>query len=77
MLNTIDVTPTPEGLRHSVQLFEAQIKQSEQLIKVAEEWLEFVDMEQCVYVVPFGVPHLRGGIGGPARAGAAAHRAHA
>jgi hypothetical protein len=32
MLNTIDVTPTPEGLRHSIQLFEAQIKQSEHLI---------------------------------------------
>ncbi len=56
MLNTIDVTPTPEGLRHSVQLFEAQIKTSEHLIKVAEECLEFVDMEQCVYVVPSEFP---------------------
>ena len=56
MLNTIDVTPTAEGLRHSVQLFEAQIKTSEHLIKVAEEWLEFVDMEQCVYVVPSEFP---------------------
>jgi hypothetical protein len=56
MLNTIDVTPTPEGLRHSVQLFEAQIKQSGHLIKVAEEWLEFVDAERCVYVVPSEFP---------------------
>jgi hypothetical protein len=56
MLKAIDVTPTPEGLRHSVQLFEAQIKTSEHLIKVAEEWLEFVDMEQCVYVVPSEFP---------------------
>jgi hypothetical protein len=56
MLNTIDVTPTPEGLRHSVQLFEAQIQKSEHLIKVAEEWLEFVDLEQRVYVVPSEFP---------------------
>ncbi len=52
MLKAIDVTPTPEGLRHNVQLFEAQIETSEHLIEVTEEWLDFVDMEQCVYVVP-------------------------
>ena len=53
---TIDITPTQEGMRHSIQLFEEQIKKSEHLIKVAEEWLELLDIERCVYVVPSEFP---------------------
>jgi tagatose-1,6-bisphosphate aldolase non-catalytic subunit AgaZ/GatZ len=56
MLQTIDMTPTPEALRRSVQLFEAQIKKSEHLIKVAEEWIELMDTERCVYVLPSEFP---------------------
>ncbi len=52
MLQMIDITPTPEGMRHSIRLFEDQIAKSEHLIKVAEEWLELLDTERCVYVVP-------------------------
>jgi len=53
---TIDLTPTPEGMRHSTDLFEQQIAKSEHLIKVAEEWLELLDIERCVYVVPSEFP---------------------
>ena len=56
MTMTIDITPTPEALRHSVQLFETQITKSQHLIDVAEEWLEFVDTERCVYIVPSEFP---------------------
>ena len=51
-METIDITPTPEGLRHSIQLFEEQIAKSEHLIKVAEEWMELTDTERRVYVAP-------------------------
>ena len=51
-MDTIDLTPTPEGMRHSIQLFEEQIAKSEHLIKVAEEWLELTDRERRVYVAP-------------------------
>jgi hypothetical protein len=53
---TVDITPTREGLQHSVQLFEEQIAKSEHLIKVADEWLELLDIERCVYVVPSEFP---------------------
>jgi len=55
-MTTIDIAPTPEGMRHSIQLFEEQIRKSEHLIKVAEEWIEFTDIERCVYVVPSEFP---------------------
>src|SRR6266540_6720941 len=55
-MKTIDIAPTPEGMRHSIQLFEEQIKTSEHLIKVADEWIELMDMERCVYVVPSEFP---------------------
>ncbi len=55
-MKTIDIAPTPEGMWHSIQLFEEQIKKSEHLIKVAEEWIEFTDIERCVYVVPSEFP---------------------
>ena len=51
-MDTIDLTPTPEGLRHSIQRFEEQIAKSEHLIRVAEEWLELTDRERRVYVAP-------------------------
>jgi hypothetical protein len=51
-MTTIDITPTPEGMRHSIQLFEDQIAKSEHLIKVAEEWKELTDIERRVYVAP-------------------------
>jgi len=51
-MKTIDITPTPEGMRHSIQLFEEQIAKSEHLIKVAEEWMELTDTERRVYVAP-------------------------
>ncbi len=51
-METIDLTPTPEALRHSIQLFEEQIEKSEHLIKVAEEWMELTDTERRVYVAP-------------------------
>lgn len=56
MTMTIDLTPTQEGLRHSIQLFEDQIARSEHLIKVADEWLELLDTERCVYVIPSEFP---------------------
>lgn len=56
MTMTIDITPTREGLRQSVQLFEGQIAKSEHLINVAEEWLELLDTEGCVHVVPSEYP---------------------
>jgi len=49
-METIDLTPTPEGMRHSIQRFEEQIAKSEHLIKVAEGWLELTDVERRVYV---------------------------
>src|SRR3990172_8831621 len=55
-MTTIDIAPTPEGMRHSIQMFEDQIKKSEHLIKVAEEWIELMDIERCVYVVPSEFP---------------------
>src|SRR6266542_6175718 len=55
-MTTIDIAPTPEGVRHSIQLFEEQIKTSEHLIKVADEWNELMDIERCVYVVPSEFP---------------------
>ncbi len=33
-MKTIDITPSPEGIRHNIQLFEEQIAKSEHLIKV-------------------------------------------
>jgi len=51
-METIDLTPTPEGMRHSIQRFEEQIAKSEHLIKVAEEWMELTDRERRVYVAP-------------------------
>jgi len=51
-METIDLTPSPEGVRHSIKLFEEQIEKSEHLIKVAEEWLELLDAERRVYVSP-------------------------
>jgi len=51
-METIDLTPTPEGLRHSIQRFEEQIAKSEHLIRVAEEWLELTERERRVYVSP-------------------------
>ena len=51
-METIDMTPTPEGVRRSIQLFEEQIERSEHLIRVAEEWIELVDIERRVYVSP-------------------------
>ena len=56
MTMTIDITPTKEGVRHSIQLFEEQVSKSEHLIKVAEEWLELLDTERCIYVVPSEFP---------------------
>jgi hypothetical protein len=56
MTMTIDITPTREGLRQSVQLFEDQIAKSEHLIRVAEEWLELLDTEGCVHIVPSEYP---------------------
>jgi hypothetical protein len=61
-MTTIDIAPTPEGMRHSIQLFEEQIKKSEHLIKVAEEWVELVDIERCVYVVPSEFPIFEGAL---------------
>lgn len=55
-MDTIDLTPTPEGLRHSIQRFEEQIAKSERLIKVAEEWLALTDRERRVYVAPSEFP---------------------
>jgi len=55
-MTTIDLTPTPEGMRHSVELFEEQIAKSQHLIKVAEEWRELLDIERCVYVAPSEFP---------------------
>jgi hypothetical protein len=51
-MQTIDITPTPEGMAHSIQLFEQQIAKSQHLIRVAEEWKELLDMERRVYVAP-------------------------
>jgi hypothetical protein len=51
-METIDMTPTPEGIRRSIQLFEEQIERSEHLIRVAEEWIELVEIERRVYVSP-------------------------
>src|SRR3989337_1296281 len=51
-METIDLTPTPEEMRHSIQRFEEQIGKSEHLIKVAEEWMELTDRERRGYVAP-------------------------
>ena len=56
MTMTIDITLTQEGLRQSVRLFEDQIAKSEHFIKVAEEWLELLDAEGCVHIVPSEFP---------------------
>jgi len=55
-METIDITPTPEDMRQSIQLFEEQIEKSEHLIKVAEEWTELTDVERRVYVSPSEFP---------------------
>ena len=55
-METIDLAPTPEGMRQSIQLFEEQIEKSEHLIKVAEEWRELTDRERRVYVSPSEFP---------------------
>jgi len=55
-MQTIDITPTPEGIRRSIQRFEEQITKSEHLIKVAEEWLELTNTERTVYVAPSEFP---------------------
>ncbi len=49
---TIDLTPTPDGIRHSIKLFEETIQRSEHLIRVADEWEELVEMEGEVHVTP-------------------------
>ncbi len=59
---TIDITPTQEGNRHSIKLFEEQIAKSEHLIKVSDEWLELLDIERCVYVVPSEFPIFEGAL---------------
>ena len=51
-MDTIDLTPTPDGIRLSIRLFEEQIQRSEHLIRVAEEWIELMDIERRVYVSP-------------------------
>ncbi|MPZ50646.1 MAG: hypothetical protein GEU75_15340 [Dehalococcoidia bacterium] len=51
-MDTIDLTPTPDGIRHSIRLFEEEITRSEHLIRVADEWEELVDMEREVHVTP-------------------------
>ena len=51
-MDTIDLTPTPDGLRFSIQLFEEGIARSEHLIRVAEEWQELMEVERRVYVSP-------------------------
>ena len=51
-MDTIDLTPTPDGIRFSIQLFEEHIQRSVHLIRVAEEWLELMDIERRVYVSP-------------------------
>lgn len=51
-MDTIDLTPTPEGLRMSIRLFEQTIAHSEHLIRVAEEWLEMIQVDRRVYVSP-------------------------
>lgn len=56
MTMTIDITSTQEGLQRSVQRFEGQITKSEHLIKVAEEWLELLDSDGCVHIVPSEFP---------------------
>ena len=55
-METIDITPTPEGVSQSIKRFEEQIAKSEHLIKVAEEWLELTDVERRVYVAPSEFP---------------------
>jgi tagatose-1,6-bisphosphate aldolase non-catalytic subunit AgaZ/GatZ len=55
-METIDLAPTPEGMRQSIQLFEEQIAKSEHLIEVAEEWRELTDRERRVYVAPSEFP---------------------
>jgi hypothetical protein len=55
-MTTIDLTLTPQGMRHSIELFEEQIAKSEHLIKVAQEWQELLDIERCVYVAPSEFP---------------------
>lgn len=56
MTMTIDITPTAEGRSHSMRLFAEQIAKSEHLIKVAEEWLELLDTDGCVHVLPSEFP---------------------
>lgn len=51
-MDTINLTPTPDGIRHSIRLFEEQIARSEHLIRVADEWEELVEMEREVHVTP-------------------------
>ena len=51
-MDTINLTPTPDGIRLSIKLFEQTIAHSEHLIHVAEEWLEMMEVERKVYVSP-------------------------
>jgi hypothetical protein len=51
-MDTIDLTPTPEGIRHSILLFEQTIAHFEHLFRVAEEWLKMMEVERRVYVSP-------------------------
>ncbi len=51
-MDTINLTPTPDGIRHSIRLFEDHIQRSEHLIRVADEWEELVEMEGEVHITP-------------------------
>jgi hypothetical protein len=51
-MDTIDLTPTPEGLRMSIRPFEQTIAHCERLIGVAEEWQEMMEVERRVYISP-------------------------
>jgi hypothetical protein len=41
-MDTIGLTPMPDGIRFSIQLFEGHIQRSAHLIRVAWEWLELM-----------------------------------
>jgi hypothetical protein len=52
IMQKIDLTPTPDGLRMSIRLFEQTIAHSEHLIRVADEWLKMMEVERRIYVSP-------------------------
>lgn len=51
-MDTINLTPTPDGIRHSIKLFGETIQRSEHLIRVADEWEELVEIEGEVHITP-------------------------